>query len=78
MPLYKYLHEERLSILEDGLIRFSPPQPLNDPIELKPHVSQLAGDHYFDSHFYTTLLVMPHATADCTRTPSFIRLLALV
>lgn len=44
MILYKYLNESRISILEDGLIRFTQPQAFNDPFELKPLISSLAGD----------------------------------
>lgn len=41
MLLYKYVTEERISILRDGLIRFSQPQAFNDPFELKPHIFEL-------------------------------------
>lgn len=44
MKLYKYLNEERLSILDDGLVRFTQPQAFNDPFELKPYLSSLASD----------------------------------
>lgn len=41
MLLYKYVSEDRISILKDGLIRFSQPQAFNDPFELKPHISEI-------------------------------------
>lgn len=41
MFLYKYVTEDRISILKDGLIRFSQPQAFNDPFELKPHISEI-------------------------------------
>ena len=41
MLLYKYVSEDRISILRDGLIRFSQPQAFNDPFELKPHVVEI-------------------------------------
>jgi hypothetical protein len=41
MLLYKYVTEDRISILKDGLIRFSQPQAFNDPFELKPHISEI-------------------------------------
>jgi hypothetical protein len=41
MVLFKYVSEERISILRDGLIRFSQPQAFNDPFELKPHVVEI-------------------------------------
>ena len=49
MYLYKYLHPDRISILRDGMIRFSSPRVLNDPFELKPHVSALATQDYLDA-----------------------------
>ena len=42
MFLYKYLSPDRISILRDGLIRFSQPQAFNDPFELKPHIAEIA------------------------------------
>lgn len=39
MSLYKYVSKDRLSILENGLIRFTQPQAFNDPFEFKPHIS---------------------------------------
>lgn len=51
MDLYKYVTEERLSILEDGLIRFTQPQAFNDPFELKPHIASLANNSDIENHF---------------------------
>jgi hypothetical protein len=34
MKLFKYVSSERIDILEDGFIRFTQPQMLNDPCEL--------------------------------------------
>jgi hypothetical protein len=41
MLLYKYVNEDRIGILTDGLIRFTQPQALNDPFELKPQISDV-------------------------------------
>lgn len=42
MRLYKYFHQERISILSDGLIRFTQPGAFNDPYEMQPYIS---ADH---------------------------------
>lgn len=34
--LYKYMAPDRIDVLESGLIRFTQPDALNDPFELKP------------------------------------------
>jgi hypothetical protein len=44
--LYKYINEDRVSILENGLIRFTQPQGFNDPFELKLVVERLASDSH--------------------------------
>jgi hypothetical protein len=36
MKLFKYVAPERVDVLEAGLVRFTPPDALNDPFELKP------------------------------------------
>ncbi len=49
--LFKYLHSERTDVLVNGTIRFSSPKVLNDPFELKPHISALAPSSYIQSGF---------------------------
>src|SRR5580700_1141217 len=44
MQTYKYLPAERISFLQDGLLRFSPPGALNDPFELLPGITQAVID----------------------------------
>lgn len=39
MYTYKYLPKERISFLQDGLLRFTPPADLNDPFECSPIIS---------------------------------------
>lgn len=39
MSLFKYCHPDRVDVISNGLIRFSPQKSLNDPFELKPQVS---------------------------------------
>jgi len=48
MPIYKYVSEDRLSILEDGLIRFTQPRAFNDPFEFRPHIYEISDDEYLD------------------------------
>jgi len=38
MKLYKYFSKERVTFLQDRLIRFTPPAAFNDPFELSPVV----------------------------------------
>ena len=40
--LYKYMDAGRSSFFTDWMIRFSQPSVLNDPFELKPHISDVA------------------------------------
>lgn len=49
MRLYKYLHPDRVSVLRDGMIRFSSPRVLNDPFELRPHISAFAAKSHIES-----------------------------
>ncbi|MES9901598.1 MAG: DUF2971 domain-containing protein [Sedimenticola sp.] len=51
MELFKYVNEERIDILESGLVRFTQPQAFNDPFELNPHISSLADEPYLDDSF---------------------------
>jgi hypothetical protein len=44
MKLFKYVSSERIDILEDGFIRFTQPQMLNDPCEFKPVISSLKNE----------------------------------
>jgi len=46
--LFKYLAEERVSFLRDGLIRFSQPQVFNDPFELKPIFTSFGSEKHFE------------------------------
>ena len=48
MALYKYLSEERITIFEDGLIRFTQPRAFNDPFEFRPHLEKVADDEYIE------------------------------
>lgn len=47
MKLYKYLHPDRIDILKNKSIRFSPPVAFNDPFEFKPVLSGIASSDYF-------------------------------
>ena len=50
MKLFKYVAEERITILEEGLIRFTQPQAFNDPFELKPQISSIASPLHLEEH----------------------------
>lgn len=39
MRLYKYLSPNLVTVLENQMVRFSQPSVLNDPFELRPHIS---------------------------------------
>jgi hypothetical protein len=47
--LFKYLHPDRTAVLRDATIRFTSPKVLNDPFELKPHISAFSGPEYVSS-----------------------------
>lgn len=55
MRLYKYLHPDRIDVLRNGTIRLSSAKVLNDPFELKPHISALASKDEIHSRFETQL-----------------------
>lgn len=55
MRLYKYFHPDRIDVLQNGTIRFSSPKVLNDPFELKPHISALAPKDHIHFDFETKL-----------------------
>lgn len=38
--LYKYLHPDRIDVLQNCLIRFTQPRAFNDPFELKPSITK--------------------------------------
>ncbi|EJS4021986.1 DUF2971 domain-containing protein [Vibrio parahaemolyticus] len=50
MKLYKYLHPNRIDVLKNRAIRFSPPNAFNDPFEFKPVIGGLASDAYIDAY----------------------------
>lgn len=51
MRLFKYFHPDRTDVLKSASIRFSPPSALNDPFELKPHVSAIGPPEFYRSAF---------------------------
>ena len=40
--LYKYLHEERMDVLANGMIRYTQPSAFNDPFEALPYIKAVA------------------------------------
>jgi len=41
MIVYKYLHPDRIDVLNNNLVRFTQPAALNDPFELMPNLSEI-------------------------------------
>ena len=44
MKLYKYAVADRLDVLKNGFIRFTPPIHLNDPLEMRPLIKRMVSD----------------------------------
>lgn len=55
MRLYKYLHPDRVTVLRDAEIRFSSPIVLNDPFELKPHISAIVNNEHLEAEINRSL-----------------------
>lgn len=48
MTLYKYLHSDRIDVLENNCIRYTQPADLNDPFEMTPAIEKLATSEYVE------------------------------
>lgn len=48
MPIYKYVTEERIDILQNAYIRFTQPSEFNDPFELNPYLKSLSDSKFID------------------------------
>ncbi len=44
MTLFKYLHPERIDVIKNLEIRFTQPDALNDPFELRPHFESIVAE----------------------------------
>jgi hypothetical protein len=44
MNVYKYLHPDRVDVLQNGMLRFSQPAALNDPFEVRPNLELVRQD----------------------------------
>lgn len=44
MPLFKYIRPERIDVIERLEIRFTQPDALNDPFELRPHFESIVAE----------------------------------
>ena len=44
MPLFKYIRPERIDVIEQLEIRFTQPDALNDPFELRPHFESIVAE----------------------------------
>ena len=49
MSIYKYVVIGRIDILKNELIRFTHPEALNDPWEVKPYIQRLVNDDFFEN-----------------------------
>jgi len=45
MTLYKYLHPDRIDLLQNLLIRFTQPGAFNDPFEMQPYFDSYGEDN---------------------------------
>lgn len=50
MPIYKYVTEERIDILQNAHIRFTQPSEFNDPFELNPYFKSIGDSKFIDTH----------------------------
>lgn len=50
---YKFVHLDRIDILENGLIRFSPIGSFNDPFELEPTITPISRGSLDDSNSHS-------------------------
>jgi hypothetical protein len=51
MTLYKYLTKERIDVIQNTSIRFTPPNEFNDPFEFKPKITSMmknGAQNYMD------------------------------
>jgi Protein of unknown function (DUF2971) len=55
MILYKYLHPDRVDVLEQKMVRFTQPGDFNDPFEFRPYIESAASDEavrdYVEANF---------------------------
>jgi hypothetical protein len=53
--IYKYVVADRLDVLRNGFIRFSPPSVLNDPFEARPHVERFTSEEDMERKVFDEL-----------------------
>ncbi|AWJ82833.1 hypothetical protein TSH58p_04450 [Azospirillum sp. TSH58] len=51
MKLYKYVTADRIDVIQNRMIRFTPPFALNDPFEMQPIIGGLADDDFLEREF---------------------------
>lgn len=56
---YKYVVAERIEVLRNGFIRFTQPEALNDPWEMKPLIEQLVSEEDLQAEFLEPLRHKP-------------------
>lgn len=50
MSYFKFVSEDRVDIFENGCIRFTPASDFNDPLEFKPHITEINKKYLAISH----------------------------
>ena len=59
MILYKYLHPDRVDVVERKMVRFTQPRDFNDPFEFRPYIESAASDEavrdYVEANFDKSL-----------------------
>ncbi|ENY6785879.1 DUF2971 domain-containing protein [Providencia rettgeri] len=45
----KFVHEDRIDVLENGMLRLTPPRELNDPFEVNPIIFEMDHDNLYSS-----------------------------
>jgi hypothetical protein len=51
VSVYKYVREDRVDVLESGMIRFSQPAVFNDPFELRPAMNRVLSEQATERGF---------------------------
>lgn len=69
MIVYKYVHPDRIDVLENGLIRFTQPAALNDPFDLRPSLREFR--RFFD-RLHRSSPGEPPTADDLNQTQQFI------
>ena len=50
MPIYKYVTEDRIDIIQNAHIRFTQTSEFNDPFELNPYFKSFSDNKFIEEH----------------------------